>query len=63
MTYRSDDPLADFDREDLEAAEDLKRLPICAECGEPITDEFGYKVGGQLFHMDCIELVRIDYVS
>lgn len=60
MICRSDDPLADFDREDREAAEDLKHFPICAECGERITDEYAYRLGGRLYHQDCIEMVLVD---
>jgi formylmethanofuran dehydrogenase subunit E len=33
----------------------LERLPICSECGEPITDDECYEIGDELFCEECIE--------
>ena len=33
MTFRSNDPYADFDREDMDIANEEKMLPHCSFCG------------------------------
>ena len=42
----TDDPLRDFDTWDAENAKWLAERPTCAWCGEPITDDTAYNLGG-----------------
>ena len=37
----------------------LRRLPKCFECGERITDEECYKIGGKLYCEGCIEDFKV----
>lgn len=52
---RSADPIADFNRYDGECAADESLCPVCDICGEPITDDYYYEVGGIVFHLGCAE--------
>lgn len=55
MYFPTNDPIADsyaFEREQEERARDL---PVCAECGEPIVDEYAYFMSGEWICRDCME--------
>ena len=52
--YRTDDPIADFDRWDREQAEHEERLPHCAICGEAIYEKY-YVIEGEIICEDCLE--------
>jgi formylmethanofuran dehydrogenase subunit E len=52
--YITDDPIADFDRWDAEQQMELKKLPTCCSCGEPIQDEDLFDVNGDLFCKECM---------
>lgn len=55
MFCRTDDPFADFDRWDAEQQARLDKLPICAECGEPIqTDEY-YEINDEPVCPECLK--------
>jgi hypothetical protein len=56
MLYRTDDPLADFDRHDLEQARLEARLPVCEErkCGKRIHDDDYYEVDGEILCEKCM---------
>ena len=32
-----------------------EHCPICDRCGEPITDETYYDIGGRILHEDCMQ--------
>lgn len=49
----SDDPVRDFDEWDAERTEWLNKLPKCDRCGEPIQDDHGYELDGEIFCEDC----------
>jgi hypothetical protein len=51
--FRTDDPLADYDRHQDEIDEWMNSLPKCAYCGEPIQDEQCYLINEELIHIDC----------
>lgn len=53
MPY-TDNPIADYDRYDTEQMKRLQRLPVCAECGEPIQDEECYDIDGELVCAECL---------
>lgn len=55
MFYRTDDPLADFDRHDMEEQEWLDKLPKCADCGEPIRDDHYYLINDEPICPDCLD--------
>ena len=50
---RSADPIADYDRYEKECEDDESLCPVCDICGERITDDYYYEVGGIVFHLDC----------
>lgn len=55
MFYRTDDPVADFERHDRECQERLDKLPKCADCGEPIQDDHYYLICDEAICPDCLE--------
>ena len=55
MFNRTDDPLADFDRWDAEQQATLNKLPKCAECGEPIQDDYCYEINDECVCPDCLD--------
>lgn len=55
MSYRTDDPIADFHAYDAERQRELDRLPECCECGNPIQNEHCYEVNGEYICPDCME--------
>jgi len=56
----TDDPLADFNRWDAEQERRLARLPVCADCDEPIQTESAYYINGEWICEDCMESYRRD---
>lgn len=54
----SDNPLADFDAWDAEQNKRLEQFPECAECGEPIQDEFAYYINDEWICEQCMESYR-----
>jgi len=57
---RGPDPIEDFNRHDAEEAEYEKLCPVCDLCGEPITDDYYYEVGGIVFHLGCADRHSVD---
>ena len=55
MFCRTDDPLADFDRWDAEQTAKLAQHPICAECDEPIQDDYYYEINGECVCPECLD--------
>ena len=64
MTFRSNDPYADFDREDADIAREEKMLPHCSFCGEPITADYykHFNLMGRDYIIcdDCLEEDDVD---
>lgn len=54
MLYRTDDPVADWDRHCHEQEKLAGRLPRCSECDQPITDDYGYYINDEWICEDCI---------
>lgn len=52
-----------FEMHERERQKALERLPVCSECGEPITDEYCYKIGGKLICESCLDEYRVDVES
>lgn len=53
--FRTDDPLADFERHDREQAAYLESLPVCERCGEPIQDEHLYLINYEFVCQKCLD--------
>lgn len=52
--YRTDDPIADFNRYEAEQQRKLDKLPKCDICGEPIQDDYFYNIYGDIFCEECL---------
>lgn len=51
----TDDPIKDFERWDAAQAEQLKKLPRCADCDEPIQDDHYYLINDECICPDCLD--------
>ena len=63
MSYRTDDPVADFLRHDAEQAKLLESLPVCAECDEPIQDRYYFEINDEAVCKRCLvdnHKIRVD---
>lgn len=49
------DPYDDFLNHEAQAEEWLSRLPVCDICGEPIQDDYYYRLGGEIICEHCME--------
>lgn len=56
--YRTDDPLADFERWDAERQAWLNSLPKCECCGEPIQQEKAVCIDGIYYCDECLDEMR-----
>jgi len=52
------DPARDEAQHYLEMEERLKDLPVCAECGEPIQDDYYYQIAGEDYCEQCVDAAR-----
>ena len=50
----TNDPVADFERYDRQQSEELKKLPRCVDCDEPIQDEHYYLICDEPVCEDCL---------
>lgn len=53
--FRTDDPVADYERYSSRQEEELARRPICSICDEPIQDDYCYEVNGEYICPACME--------
>ena len=53
--YRTDNPVADFERHDREQAKRLAELPVCDICDNHIQDDHYYLINGDNICPDCME--------
>jgi late competence protein required for DNA uptake (superfamily II DNA/RNA helicase) len=58
MPFRTDDPVADFNRYDREQSRRLEKLPVCYRCDNPIQQERAVCIEGLWYCDDCIEFYR-----
>lgn len=54
MPYITDDPAADYSRYEAEQEREMERLPICHDCGEPITGEILYQINDEYICPECM---------
>lgn len=55
MPFRTDDPVADFERHDREQAKLLNSLPKCSICKAPIQQERAFEKNGFWICHECYE--------
>lgn len=60
MICHSSDPLEDLYRHEDEIAEYEALCPVCDICGEHITDDYYYKIGDTVFHLECAECHSVE---
>lgn len=53
--YRTDNPIADFERWDADQQERLEKLPVCTVCGKRIQDDYCYEINDEIFCTDCLD--------
>ncbi len=58
--YYTDDPVADFHRHDAEQEEELKKLPVCSECGEHIQQDMAVYINCEWLCDSCLDSYRRD---
>lgn len=56
--YRTDDPIADFNRHETEQQKWLNKLPECDCCCEPIQSEHCFVLHGEIYCEECMENFR-----
>lgn len=49
------DPLRDFDLWDAQKQKELDRLPKCAYCNQPMTDDYCYEINDEYICEDCLK--------
>lgn len=54
MSY-TDDPIADFRRHDAKQQAEVRKLPRCSECDQPIQDYICYEINDEFICPDCME--------
>lgn len=42
-------------KHDAEQARELERLPVCADCGEPVQEDYYYEINDEVICPDCLE--------
>ena len=55
MVCPTDNPLADFNRQDAQDIAAMGKLPICNECGFPIEDKHYYFISGKIICQECLD--------
>lgn len=55
--YRVPDNYDAYKRHEAEQAREVKKLPVCDYCDEPITSDHLYDIDGTLICPDCMESV------
>ena len=53
--YYTDNPINDWNNNFTEQERELLKRPICIECGQHITDDFCYEVGGGYICESCMD--------
>lgn len=53
--FYTDNPARDFNRWDAAQEKRLAKLPLCADCGEPIQDDCYYQINDEAICLSCIK--------
>lgn len=54
--YKTDDPIADFDRYDAAQAREEAKRPHCEYCEEVLWDSY-YYINGEIICEDCLDKI------
>ena len=54
--YRTDDPIADFNRHQEDMERRLEQRPRCSQCDEHIQEEFCFEINGELICEGCMKM-------
>lgn len=60
MVFYSNDPIADFDAWDAAQNKQLAKLPVCADCDDPIQDDFAYYINGEWICERCMDAYKTE---
>ena len=55
MFFYSNDPMKDLDRYEMAQERELRKLPKCAICNEPIQDEHFYLINDEPICPECLD--------
>lgn len=55
MVSPTDNPLADFYRQEAEDRAEMEKYPICDDCGFRIQDEHYYLINGNPICQECLD--------
>lgn len=55
MFFLTDDPASDADRYFSERDAELEKLPVCADCGEPVQDDHYYLINDEVICPNCLD--------
>ena len=55
MFFLTDDPVSDADRYFSERDAELEKLPVCADCGEPVQDDHFYLINDGVICPNCLD--------
>lgn len=61
--FRTNDPIADFNRWDSEREAALEKLPICSECGRRINEDTYFDIEGEYYHVKCFEKEHLKWTE
>lgn len=53
--YYTDDPVQDFLNHDAEQQRKMDKLPVCADCDEPVTDDHYYLINDEVICQNCLD--------
>lgn len=53
--HRSDDPVRDYLNHEAEEESWLAERPVCADCDEPIQDDYCFEINGEYICPRCME--------
>ena len=52
--YYTNNPIADAERYEADRERELKKYPVCCNCGEHIQDDYCYVIQGDIYCSDCL---------
>ena len=59
----TDDPVKDLRAYDRQQEEELRKLPVCSCCHEPIQQPDAFCVNGEYWCDDCMDDMRVDLMN
>lgn len=56
IVFYTDDPVKDFENHDREQAKQMRELPVCIDCDNPIQGSTCFEFNGEYICPDCLEI-------